>query len=369
MSGANAPGGKSQLHLGIAAALASAVLFGVTTPLAKQLLRSSSPLLIAGLLYLGSGAGVALWRALGEGKWPNAGLSRSDWKWLAAATIAGGICAPALLMTGLSRSDAATVSLLLNLEAVFGAVLAWFLFGEATSRRVVVGFLAIFAGGLFLTWPTELTRTGGLVGPLCVIGACACWGFDNNATRCISAADSRFIAAVKGVTAGSTSSILALSLGARVPALPQLTAILLLGFFGYGVSLVLYVVALRHLGTARTGAYFSTAPFIGSALSLVLYGQSVTGAFWLAAALMAAGVWLHVTEHHEHEHLHEKLVHTHAHWHDEHHQHSHAEGYDERLPTRTSTSICHCGTATRIFRTSTIDIVTISSSNSAGKTH
>ena len=320
--------GESESSPGLAAALVSAVLFGATTPVAKQLLEGASPLLVAGLLYLGSGIGVSLLRIVQDRGWSPTSLARSDWPWLAAATIAGGVVAPALLMVGLTRADAATASLLLNLEAVLTALLAWFVFREATSRRVVLGFFAIFLGGLLLAWPTELASPGRSLGLLLVAGACLCWGLDNNLTRRISAADSRVIAGIKGLVAGSTNTALALGLGATLPAPQYLAGTLVLGFLGYGVSLVLFIVALRHLGTARTGAYFATAPFIGTALAVLLYGQPVTAAFWLAAVLMGLGVWLHATEHHEHQHVHDPVTHTHAHVHDAHHQHAHGDQWD-----------------------------------------
>ncbi len=248
------------------------------------------------------------------------------------ATIAGGIVAPALLMFGLSRSDAATASLFLNLEAVFGALLAWFVFREATGRRVVSGFVAIFAGGVLLAWPSHGVIPGRSLGLFCIAGACLCWGVDNNVTRKISSGDSRVIAAIKGAVAGCTNTLLALAVGARLPAGQELVSAMALGFLGYGVSLVLFIVSLRRLGTARTGAYFSTAPFIGGALAVALYGQPLTATFWIAGGLMALGVWLHVTEQHEHEHLHEPLTHTHAHRHDAHHQHGHPKGSDATEP-------------------------------------
>jgi drug/metabolite transporter (DMT)-like permease len=210
--------------------------------------------------------------------------------------------------------------------------LAWLIFREATSRRVILGFLAIFAGGLLLAWPARLSAAGGSPGLLYVVAACLCWGLDNNFTRKISAADARVIAGVKGVVAGSTNTILALSLGAMLPVVPRLALTLVVGFLGYGVSLVLFIMGLRQLGTARTGAYFSTAPFIGTLLAVVLYGQPATAGFYVAAVLMALGVWLHVTEHHEHQHSHEPLSHTHAHEHDAHHQHEHDEQWDRSEP-------------------------------------
>ena len=322
----------SGFSTGLVAALLSALLFGATTPIAKQLLVGANPLLVAGLLYVGSGVGVGLLRLAGSRDMAPAGLARADWLWLGAATLAGGIIAPALLMTGLTRADAATGSLLLNLEAVFTAVLAWLVFREATSPRVVLGFVAILAGGLLLAWPSRLDSSGRLLGLLAIAAACLFWGLDNNLTRKVSAADARIIAAIKGLAAGCTNTALAFSLGAVTPPASRLAAILLLGFLGYGVSLVLFMVALRHLGTARTGAYFATAPFIGTAVAVVLYSQPITGFFWVAALLMAVGVWLHLSEVHAHTHTHEPLTHTHAHVHDTHHQHSHDETWDSTEP-------------------------------------
>src|SRR5213082_2976444 len=266
------------LSAGLAAALASALLFGATTPIAKQLLNGASPLLVAGLLYLGSGVGLTLLRLVQDRGLSPTSLKRSDWPWLAAATA----------------------SLLLNFEVVFTAVLAWVVFHEATSQRVLIGFAAIFAGGLALAWPAQLAAPGRSLGLVLIAAACLCWALDNNLTRKISAADSRVIAALKGLVAGTTNTVLAFALGAKLPTLPYLLGTLVLGFLGYGVSLVLFIVALRHLGTARTGAYFATAPFIGTALAVLLYGQPVSVLFWSAALLMLVGVYLHVTEQHAH---------------------------------------------------------------------
>jgi drug/metabolite transporter (DMT)-like permease len=317
---------------GPGAALLSAALFGATTPLAKYFLRDAGPLLMAGLLYLGSGMGLTLMRLLQDRRWTPSGLVRRDYPWLAGATVSGGVLAPALLMIGLARSDAATASLLLNTEAVFSALIAWLLFREATSRRVVLGFFAIFVGCALLSWPSRLVLGVSPLGPLCIVAACVCWGLDNNLTRNLSAADSRVIAAIKGLCAGATNTALALYMGATLPATVQIAGALALGFLGYGVSLVLFIVSLRHLGTARTGAYFATSPFIGTLLAVLLYRDPITAAFYLASALMAVGVWLHVTEQHTHEHEHRPLTHMHEHAHDEHHQHEHGPDIDPAEP-------------------------------------
>jgi drug/metabolite transporter (DMT)-like permease len=328
----NSGNGARALHPGVAAALASALLFGATTPVAKQLLAATHPLLIAGLLYVGSGLGVSVLRIIQDRGWSPTGLTRSDWPWLAVSILVGGIVAPALLMTGLARADAAAASLLLNLEVVFTAVLAWVVFREAASRRVVLGLFVIFAGGLVLVWPARLSSSGSPLALLAIVGASLCWGLDNNLTRKISAGDSRVIASIKGLVAGVTSTSLAFGLGATLPPLPHVLATFLIGFLGYGLSLVLFIVALRQLGTARTSAYFATAPFIGAGVAILLYGQSSGGTFWLAAACMGMGVWLHVTEHHEHDHSHEPQLHGHSHRHDAHHRHEHGFDWDGSEP-------------------------------------
>jgi drug/metabolite transporter (DMT)-like permease len=312
------------MHAGVVAALASAALFGVTTPIAKELLSGTQPLLIAGLLYLGSGCGVSVLRWVQDRGWSATGLLGRDWFWLALATLVGGIVAPALLMTGLARADAASASLLLNLEVVFTAVLAWVVFKEPAGSRVVFGLMAIFAGGLVLVWPTRLSPAGSSFALLAIVAACFCWAVDNNLTRKISASDARVLAAIKGLVAGVTNTVLAFTLGASLPEASHVAVTLAIGFTGYGLSLVLFIIALRQLGTARTGAYFATAPFIGAVAALLLYGQPAEAGFWVAAVCMGLGVWLHVTEDHVHEHVHEPLSHSHAHTHDEHHQHEHA---------------------------------------------
>jgi drug/metabolite transporter (DMT)-like permease len=304
-------------------ALAAAALFGASTPLAKLLVGNLPPVLLAGLLYLGSGLGLSLFRMARDGGWKPSGLQRAEWPWLLGAILFGGVVGPVVLMVGLVSTSGATASLLLNLEAVLTALIAWFVFKENADRRIVWGMLAIVAGGVVLAWPQGGESASSGLGPLWVALACLCWAIDNNLTRRVSASDAVFIAATKGLMAGVVNTLLGLGLGASLPPWNALAATLAVGLLGYGVSLVLFVLALRGLGTARTGAYFSTAPFIGAALALGALGEGASPGFWLAAVLMGMGVWLHLTEHHAHAHTHEPLVHTHVHTHDAHHQHPH----------------------------------------------
>jgi drug/metabolite transporter (DMT)-like permease len=303
---------------GAVAALGAALLFGAGTPIAKVLLGPVSPWLLAGLLYVGSGLGLALWRQARRSS--TARLPAGDFKWLAGAVLAGGVVAPVLLMWGLSRMPASGASLLLNLEGVFTALIAWFVFHENFDRRIVVGMALILAGAVLLSWSGEASL-GTLAPALAVATACLAWAFDNNLTRKVSLVDATFIAMVKGVVSGSVNTVIALALGATIPAAGALIGALAVGFLSYGASLALFIVALRHVGTARTGAYFSTAPFAGALIAVPLLDEPLSGRLVVAALLMAIGVWIHLTERHKHEHTHAALEHEHEHVHDEHHRH------------------------------------------------
>jgi drug/metabolite transporter (DMT)-like permease len=308
-------------HVGVQAGIASALLFGAGTPIAKLLLDSVSPWLLAGLLYSGSGLGLGLYRVIR--RLPRVRLSRGELLPLAGAIFFGGMLGPVLLMFGLSNMPASGASLLLNAEGVFTALLAWFVFRENFDRRIALGMLAIVAGAVVLSVPGGVSL-GTLWPALAVLGACLCWGIDNNLTRKVALNDATWLAAIKGSVAGPVNLALAFLLGAQLPAAGNIAAAMVVGFFAYGVSLVLFIVAMRHVGTARAGAYFSVAPFFGAALALAL-GEAITLPLVIAGLLMALGVWLHLTERHEHEHTHEALTHDHWHVHDEHHEHDHDE--------------------------------------------
>lgn len=309
------------LNPGIAAALTAALLFGAGTPLAKRLLGDVSPWMLAALFYMGSGFGLLLYRRLTRAAAVT--LPRAQLGWLAGAILSGGVVGPVLLMFGLTGMPASGASLLLNAEGVFTALLAWLFFKENVDRRIVLGMVTISLGAVWLSWPREVSFAG-LWPALAVLGACLAWGVDNNLTRKVSLTDATWIAAVKGGVAGCVNLALALALGETLPATMMVAASTVVGFLAYGVSLALFVVGLRHLGAARTGAYFSVAPFFGAVLAL-LWGESVTLPLVGAGVLMGVGVWLHLTEAHNHLHQHEPLAHEHMHTHDEHHQHAHAD--------------------------------------------
>lgn len=317
---------KNHSHLwpGVPLALGSAILFGASAPLSKLLIGSVDPWLLAGILYLGAGAGLAVvhWgRPLISLPNVEAQLQRADMPWLAAVIVFGGMLGPLFLMLGLSQTTAASGSLLLNLEGLATMAIAWIVFRENVDRRLLLGAGAILAGAVLLSWNGQALRldTGGLF----IAAACLCWGIDNNLTRKLSSADPVQIAMIKGLVAGCTNFVLALSLGASLPSIGLIGAGAVVGFLGIGVSLVMFMLGLRHLGTARTGAYFSLAPFIGAVLALVLFPGGLTVQLVLAGLLMGLGLWLHLSERHDHAHDHEALEHDHAHTHDEHHQHTH----------------------------------------------
>lgn len=317
---------------GALTALFAAALFGATTPLAKTLLGTLSPFMVAGLFYLGSGVGLSIvmlvqrMRRTAAEQRQESRIAHNEWPWLLGAILAGGVAAPALLMFGLLTSAASTASLMLNLEGVFTALLAWIVFRENVDVSIVVGMIAIVAGGIALSW--QPGAIGLSYGAMLIAAACLCWGIDNNLTRKVSTNDAVVIACLKGLVAGTVNLAIALSLGAHLPGLTKTLLAMTTGFAGYGISLVLFVLALRHLGSARTGAYFSVAPVFGIALSLLLWPTLPSASFCLAAALMAFGVWLHIRERHEHAHTHAPQEHHHRHRHDEHHQHEHDFEWD-----------------------------------------
>jgi drug/metabolite transporter (DMT)-like permease len=269
-------------------ALLSAALFGASTPFAKLLLGSVDPWMMAGLLYLGAGLGLALvhlTRAVWRIPAIEAPLRRADLPWLAFVILAGGLLGPLLLMLGLSRTAAAGTSLLLNLEGLATMAIAWIVFRENVDRRLLLGAFAILAGALVLSWQGEAAFQWGA---LFIAGACLCWGIDNNLTRKLSSADPVQIAMLKGLVAGSVNLTLAVLCGANLPSLGTILAVAVVGFLGYGVSLALFVLALRHLGTAHRCLFLA-----GALRRCCARGSHVARAVFLAVAYCGRpyGLW------------------------------------------------------------------------------
>jgi drug/metabolite transporter (DMT)-like permease len=307
-------------------ALIAAATFGLSAPLAKRLLDVASPLFLAGLLYLGAGLFLTVVRITTRSRRsPRALALRERWI-LVGVVLSGGVLAPPLLLWGLARSPASAASLLLNLEVLLTVLLAGVVFRERLGRRVIAASALLAAGGITLGWPTgqlDLAR-----GSLAVAGACLLWAIDNNLTRLIADADAILVAQIKGLVAGAVNVSLALAVAQAAPPFASIVLSLLLGAVSYGTSLVFFILALRDLGAARTGAYFAVAPFVGALAGVVLLDEPVTAPLVMTAALMAAGVWLLLRERHVHRHRHPTGPHTHRHIHDA--RHDHAHGYGRR---------------------------------------
>lgn len=308
----------------------SAVLFGISTPIAKLLVTDMSPVALAGLLYLGAFFGLSLYKIVGRFASADrmsrpAPLERKDLPWLSGAILAGGVLAPIALMTGLTTVSGFSASLLLNLEGLATAFIAVVLFKEFAGRRLWMALALMTLAGSFLAWDPGQGEMD-LAGPLLIILAMIGWGFDNNLTQRISGKDPAQIARIKGLIAGTTSLSLAVLMGAQIPLGASILYAILLGSLSYGLSLVLFIRALEGLGSSRAGAFFSLGPFAGAAISIVLLGETLTWPMILATILMAMGVWLILTEQHSHSHSHQWLSHTHTHEQDIHHSHHHPNG-------------------------------------------
>lgn len=311
-------------------AFLAAVLFGSSTPLAKLFLKGINPVLMASLMYLGSGIGLLFYKLIQRlltKSFMESGLKGSDFLWLGGTIVAGGILAPIFLMTGLKNSPAATASLLLNFEGVATTMIAALVFKEAIGKRIWTAVILILLASILLSFNLS-GNFGFSAGALCVIAACFFWGLDNNFTRNISAKDPITIVTIKSLAAGAFSFVLSLSIENKMPGIGVLAGAMLLGCFGYGISIVFFILALRNLGTARAGALFGIAPFVGTALSFILFSDYPGIQFFISLPVMVAGAWLLLSERHEHKHVHSG-VHEHVHIHDEHHGHEHEGEFTE----------------------------------------
>ena len=311
-------------------ALFAAVLFGASAPLAKLLLGEMEPVPLAGFLYLGSGLGAFLMfffqNFKNGGRLVEATLNRQDLPWLGGAILAGGVGAPILLLMGLERTPASTASLLLNFESVATTLIAISFFKEFIDRRITWALALVTTASILLSWVGG--NWGFSLSALGIISACFLWGLDNNFTRHISAKNPLIIVGVKGLGAGSFSLALALILRQQFPGLNNLLLAMALGSVSYGLSIQLFIVAMRSLGAARTSTLFGIAPLVGVVLSLILFHEMPKTLFWIALPVMLVGTWLLLTENHVHRHFHQEFVHNHRHSHpDEHHDHPFQEEF------------------------------------------
>ncbi|MFA5033546.1 MAG: DMT family transporter [bacterium] len=331
----------------LSAIIVSASLFGISAPVAKLLVRDIPPIALAGLLYLGTFIGLSIYflvrKLITNNSYKReAPLEKKDFIWLAGATLAGGIIAPISMMTGLTFISGFSASLLLNLEGLATAIIAVLFFGENAGKRLWMALICMTIAGVFISWQPTLGNFN-VLGPLLIVVAMICWGIDNNLTRNISDKDPIQIAIIKGFVAGIVSLSLGMALGWRMSFNSGILFALLLGALSYGISLVLFIYALKGLGASRTGLFFSFAPFIGAVVSLIILKEWIGWVMFPAIVFMIIGIWLISSEKHLHLHKHKSTIHTHSHTHtDGHHLHNHPETFSgQHIHQHTHNDMIH----------------------------
>jgi drug/metabolite transporter (DMT)-like permease len=312
----------SQVGRGVLLAFAAAALFGATAPLVQRSSVAVGAIAAAGLMYLGAGLTGLLLMTVRRHAFEPALQGRALARLLAVALV-GAALAPALLVLGLKRTDAATGSLLLVLEAPFTLLLARLFLREHLSLRVVLAMSLILVGGLALAVRPAAGPASWTGGAL-IAGATLSWSVENILSRGLADSDPLSVVAGKGILGSAAAMLVAWAADQTGIPLGPAVALVAIGCVGYGLSLQLYLRAMRLVGAGRTASVFAAAPFFGAIIALAMGGPWPGPRFLLAAPLMAAGVWLHVTERHQHRHSHEPLEHEHEHSHDDgHHQHHH----------------------------------------------
>ncbi|AOG22895.1 DMT family transporter [Acidovorax sp. RAC01] len=315
------PGQHSAVLRGGVLALIAAALFGMSTPFVQWWGRGLGPFTTAGLLY--GGAGLVAWfirRPLER----EAQLQRSDAGRLLAMALFGAVIGPVALAWGLQRTSGTSASLMLTVEALFTALLAWRLYGETADRRVVLAMFSLLAGGLVLALDQGMQGDVQLLGLAAVMVATAAWGVDNTLSRGVADRDPGQVVLVKSTLGGMATLLLAVWFAEPMPGLLAAVMLLGIGATGYGLSLRFYLLAQRTFGAARTGSVFAFAPFIGALGAFALGERAASALLVVGGVLMLAGVVLHLIESHDHAHTHEALEHEHAHTHDDgHHDHAH----------------------------------------------
>lgn len=307
---------------GILFAIASAVAFGLTTPVIAWAGGDVRPLITAALLYAGAAlAAVAMrLRARSSGR----SLARPDLPRIIVIAIVGAAIAPVCLVWGLARTGATSGSLILNLEAVLTVLLAWIIYREPLGRRLILAVMLMAGGGAVLALDVTARSSAGLLGAAAVAGATLGWAVDNTLTRALADRDPLQVIAAKGVLGATLTGALSVIRGESLPSTWSVVVLLACGATGYGVSLRLYLLAQRRIGAARTGSVFALAPFVGAASAWGLGDRNASRSMAAAAACFGIAVYLHLSERHAHEHVHESFDHAHAHRHDDgHHDHVH----------------------------------------------
>lgn len=305
-------------------AILAAICYGVSTPVSKFLLQYVPSAFMAALLYIGAGAGMSVVSAFRgrQIRQKEARLAKKELPYVIAMIILD-IAAPFLLMTGLSMTTAATASLLSNFEIVATAMIAFFAFKEAVGKRMWLAISLITIASIILS-VEDLSSFTFSPGSALILAACACWGIENNCTRMLSLKNPAQIVIIKGIGSGTGSLLIALSTGHYTTSILPIAGALLLGFITYGLSIYFYILAQRHLGAARTSAFYAFAPFIGVGLSLITFREFPAVSFILGLILMIIGTYFTVFENHRHSHVHQEIKHEHRHCHDDgHHNHKH----------------------------------------------
>lgn len=280
--------------------------------------------LLAGLLYMGSALGLSgiVLRQTTKNYEILESLTARQWVNLAGAILSGGVLAPLFLAYSIRNGTASEVSLLLNFESVATTLIAWMIFHEYIGNRVWIGKILIIGASIVVVL-TDSNRVRLSMSGLSVLAACILWGIDNNLTRELETLPASLLACMKGWIAGTFNVLLFFVLFRSPVTTFQVSATLIIGALSYGASLVLFIHALRAIGSARTSTWFASGPFIGTILSVIILGERPPSQYWLAALVMLSGMFLLYREVHKHPHQHESLVHSHNHEHDEHHRHEH----------------------------------------------
>lgn len=326
-------------HTATAFAILAAALYAINIPLSKILLKQVAPTMMAAFLYLGAGLGLFLYGLISGEKEKGDPLTRNELPYTIGMIVLD-IAAPILLMLGLERTNSANASLLNNFEIVATSTIAFFVFREALSKRLTLAIVLVTAASIALSFQGEGSFQFN-IGSLLVLDAACCWGLENNCTRMLSSKSSVQITTIKGTFSGLGSLVIALVIGEKIPGIPWIGAVLLLGFVAYGLSINFYIKAQKNLGAAKTSAYYSIAPFLGVIFSILLLNERPGIQFYVGLGIMIIATVLmvkdtiglqHTHEHyhvHTHEHQHRDLVHTHVHEH--YHTHTHIHEGDESI--------------------------------------
>jgi drug/metabolite transporter (DMT)-like permease len=307
---------------GVLLAVASALAFGLTTPVIAWTGGDAGPVTAAALLYAGAAAAAVVMRL--RARSTGSRLSRTDLPRIVGVAIAGAVIAPVCLVWGLTRTGAAAGSLVLNLEAVLTVLLAWLIYREPLGRRVLLAVAIMATAGGLLALDASARSSAGLAGTLAVAAATLAWAIDNTLTRPLAERDPLQVIAAKGAFGAALTGTIAFLRGESFPGTTTLAVLLACGATGYGMSLRLYLAAQRKIGAARTASVFALAPFVGAAIAWTLGDREASVLTAFAAAGFGLGVYLHVSEKHAHAHVHDVCEHQHAHRHDDgHHDHAH----------------------------------------------